>query len=164
MTTRANNRGRGADRTGRSKKRGKFVALGDGLLTSEAWRSLSGSAIRYYIELRRRYNGINNGDLHLSLDEAKSVLRMGKATALKAQQELEKKGFIRKTKQGGFHQRLATTWALTDESTAAALPTHAYKNWKPESKSSVPKQNRVRSRNRTDNVVQLAPSVPKQNR
>ncbi len=44
--------GRGVDRKGRSKKGGKFVRLGNSLLTSEAWRSLSGSAVKYYIELR----------------------------------------------------------------------------------------------------------------
>ena len=69
--------GRGVDNKGRSKKGGKFVRLGDGMLTSEAWRSLSHSAIKYYIELRRRYNGSNNGELHLSLDEAVRVLHMG---------------------------------------------------------------------------------------
>ena len=73
----ANGRGRGIDRQGRSKRRGKFVALGNGLLTSAAWRSLSGGAIRYYIELRRRFNGMNNGELHLSVREAVDALGMG---------------------------------------------------------------------------------------
>ena len=47
--------GRGVDQKGRSKRGGRFVRLGDGLLTSEAWRSLSGSAIKYYVELRRQF-------------------------------------------------------------------------------------------------------------
>ena len=88
----------------RERKGGKFVRLGDGLLTSEAWRSLSGPAVKYYIELRRRFNGTNNGDLHLSLDEAKTMLHIGKTSALRAQQELEEKDLIRKTRKGGFHQ------------------------------------------------------------
>ncbi len=127
--------GRGANKKGRSIKGGKFVRLGDGLLTSEAWRSLSGSAVRYYLELRRRYNGSNNGRLYLSLDEAKNLLHIGKATAQRAQTELVKKGFIRMTRKGGFHQRLATTWALTDERTVNAPPTNDFKKWTAEKQS-----------------------------
>ena len=84
--------GRGVDNKGRSKKGGKFVRLGDGMLTSEAWKSLSGSAIKYYIELRRRYNGTNNGDLHLSLEEARKCLRMARDTVLRVQQEAGRQG------------------------------------------------------------------------
>ena len=116
MTTIRSRRGRGVDHKGRSKNRGKFVALGDGMLTSEAWRSLSGSAIKYYVELRRRFNGMNNGELHLSLEQANKHLGMARDTVLRVQQELVDKGFVRMTRRGGFHQRLATTWALTDES------------------------------------------------
>ena len=134
--------GRGANRKGRSKKRGKFVALGDGMLTSEAWRSLSGSAIRYYVELRRQFNGTNNGAIHLSLEEAKKRLGMAKDTALRAQNELADKGFIRKIKPGGFHQRLATTWALTDEPVPPTPATYDYKNWRPKIKTSVGKLDR----------------------
>ncbi len=119
------------NRKGRSKTGGKFVKLGDGLAASPAFRSLSGPAVKYYIELRRRYNGSNNGDLSLSLDEAKRLLHMGKATAGRARQELQDKGLIRMTKCGGFHQRLAATWALTDERTINRQPSYAYKEWSP---------------------------------
>ena len=156
--------GRGVDRKGRSKKGGKFVRLGDGLLTSEAWRSLSGSAVRYYIELRHRYNGSNNGELHFSLDEARKLLGMARDTALKAQRELQEKGFIRVAKLGGFHQRLATEYALTDEPAPAAAPTHDYRNWRPKEKSSVQKLDPTRSRNPTDNVIPMAASVQKLDR
>jgi DNA-binding transcriptional regulator YhcF (GntR family) len=44
--------------------------------------------------VRRRYNGGNNGDLSLSLDEAARLLGIGKATAARAFAELEAKGFI----------------------------------------------------------------------
>lgn len=134
--------GRGIDKKGRSKRRGKFVRLGNGMLTSEAWRSLSGSAIKYYIELRRQFNGTNNGHLFLSLDDANRRLGMGKSTTTRAQQELVTKGFIRMTQRGGFHQRMATTWALTDEPAPPMQPTHDYKRWQPKRISSVPKQDR----------------------
>lgn len=156
--------GRGVDRTGRSKKGGKFVSLGNGLLTSDAWRSLSGSAVKYYIELRRQFNGINNGSIHVSLEEANKRLGMAKDTTLRAQRELVEKGLIRMTKRGGFHQRLATTWALTDEPVPPTPPTHDYKNWRPKEKPSVGKFDRTRLENPTDNVVPIALSVGKLDR
>jgi hypothetical protein len=122
--------GRGVDRKGHSKTRGRFVALGNGLLTSDAWRSLSGSAIRYYVELRRQFNGMNNGHLHLSHEQTKKTLGMGSHTVLRAQKELQDKGLIRMTMQGGFSQRLATTWALTDEAVPPMRATHDFKNWR----------------------------------
>ena len=122
--------GRGVDKKGRSKKGGKFVRLGDGLLTSVAWRSVPGSSVRYYVEMRRQFNGTNNGSIHLSLDEANKRLGMARDTTLRAQKELTDKGLIRMTKRGGFAQRLATTWALTDEPVPPTPPTHDYKNWK----------------------------------
>ena len=125
----ANGRGRGINRKGRSKTRGKFVALGEGLITSSAWRSLSGGAIRYYIELRRRFNGMNNGELHLSVREAMDALGMGTNTVLRAQRELVAKGFLRVKAEGGFYQRMATTWTLTDEPMGGATATHDYRKW-----------------------------------
>ena len=156
--------GRGVTRKGRSKKRGKFVLLGDGMLTSEAWGSLSGSAIKYYVELRRQFNGVNNGDIHLSLEQAHKRLGMAKDTALRAQKELADKGFIRMTKLGGFHQRLATTWALTDEPVPPTPATHDYKNWRSKIKTSVGKLDSARLENPTDNVIPIVPSVGKLDR
>ena len=105
------------------------MALGNGLLTSEAWRSLSGGALRYYIELRRRFNGQNNGELHLSIVEAMKVLGMGRHTVIRAQRELVEKGFIWCTVAGNWKDRTASTWELTDEPVGTQLPTSAYKNW-----------------------------------
>lgn len=141
---------RGVDHKGRSRTRGKFVALGNGLLTSAAWRTLGGSSVRYYIELRRRYNGMNNGELNLSLAEAERLLHMGHHTVLKAQQELVEKGLIQMRQQGGFRQRLATTWALTDEPVGTRRPGHEYKTW-------VPKQHRTGCRNSTDGEPRAPP-------
>ena len=117
-----------------------------------------------YIELRRQFNGTNNGHLHLSFEEARKRFRMGRDTVLRVQQELAGKGFIRMTKRGGFHQRVATTWALTDEPAPATPPTHDYKNWRAKENPSVQKLNPTRSRNRTDNVVSIASSVQKLDR
>ena len=127
--------GQGLDGKGRSKSGGKFVRLGEGLLTSEAWRSLSGAAIRYYIELRRRYRGSNNGRLHLSQAEARKRLGMGSHSVQRAQAELQEKGFIVLRAAASFYHKRAAEFALTDErddtlTGIAALPGNAWKHWR----------------------------------
>jgi hypothetical protein len=63
-------------------------------LKSEAWRSLSGAAVKVWLELHTRYNGGNNGRLHLSLNEAAETLGLGKAPVQRAYVELTEKGFL----------------------------------------------------------------------
>ena len=53
---------------GKSKRtsEGQYVPLPYAQLKSNAWRSLSGSAVRIWLELHTRYNGGNNGALTFS--------------------------------------------------------------------------------------------------
>src|SRR5215472_12431808 len=53
------------------------------LVNSEAWRTLRGAAVKVFLELRTRFHGGNNGKLHMSLEEAARLLRLGKATVLR---------------------------------------------------------------------------------
>ncbi len=122
-------RRRNANPTGRNKGSGRFFALFYELATSPAFRSLSGPAVKYYVELASRFDGQNNGALHLSGDEAKRLLHMGKTTAYRAQDELEDKGFIRRTIDGDWYRREARTWALTHAQTTVAAATHDYRKW-----------------------------------
>ncbi len=140
MTTK--HTGRGIDRKGRSKRGERFVPIPYTMLRSDAWRSLSGAAVKVYVELRSRYNGGNNGDLSLSMDEAKRLLHLGKATVSRAFIELEEKGFIRKTRSGHWYGRLATTWAVSDRPHGTHSPTNTWKIWQPKNNSSVPRRNR----------------------
>jgi DNA-binding transcriptional MocR family regulator len=127
--------GRGADATGRSKRGGQFVPIPYDMAASIAWLSLSGAAIKVYVELRRRYNGGNNGDLSLSLDEAARLLHLGKATVARALAELEVKGFIRMTTRGRWYGRRATTYAVTDRPVGRYPPTNAWRAWRPASEN-----------------------------
>ena len=99
---------------------------------SVAFRSLSGSALKVWVELHTRFNGGNNGKLRLSLDEAARLLGISKTTATRAFAELQEKGFIRMTRRGQWYGRKATEWAITDRSVEGNLPTQDWKNWKPE--------------------------------
>jgi len=127
-------RGRGVDATGRSKGEDQFVLIPYTMARSPAFRSLSGAALKVWVELRCRFNGGNNGKLSLSWDEAARLLGLSKGTVGRAFNELQEKGFIVMTKRGQWYGRLATTWAVTDKSHQGHLATHAWKHWKPPAK------------------------------
>jgi DNA-binding transcriptional MocR family regulator len=82
-------------------------------LKSDAWRSLSGPAVRLWLELHTRYNGGNNGALSLSYAEAGDLLGMGKATVQRAYGELVEKGFLALEREGNWYSRRAHKWRLT---------------------------------------------------
>jgi len=102
------------DLKGRSRKKIQYVPIPYPMAKSDAWRSLSGAAVKVYVELRSRFNGGNNGDLFLSFAEAGDLLGLGKSTVKRAFDELEAKRFIVKTSDGSFRGRRAATWAVTD--------------------------------------------------
>jgi hypothetical protein len=116
----------------------QFIPIPYSMAHSSAFRSLSGAATKVWIELRSRYNGMNNGDLSVSLDEAARLLGIGKATAHRAFHELEEKGFIKLSKRGNWYGRMATTWVVTDRGNNGYPPTRDWKSWQPpKNKSSV---------------------------
>jgi DNA-binding MarR family transcriptional regulator len=97
----------------RRTSEGQYVPLPYAQLKSEAWRSLSGSAVRVWLELHTRYNGGNNGTLTLSYAEAGDALGMGKATVQRAYAELVAKGFLVLEREGNWYNRRAHEWRLT---------------------------------------------------
>lgn len=106
---------------------------------SAAWRSLSGAAVKVYIELRSRYNGHNNGDLSLSYADAARLLGISKTTIKRAFDELTKKGFVVRMREGHWYGRRAATWAATDRVINVprhSTATNAWKDWSPTSQNS----------------------------
>ncbi len=122
--------GRAVDKTGRSKGEGQYALLPYVLLNSNAWRSLSGSAVKVFLELRTRFHGVNNGRLILSLDEGARILGLGKSTVQRALDELQERGFVICTRKGNWYGRLASTWTVTDQRTNGAPATNAWKAWR----------------------------------
>lgn len=105
------------------------------MLKSAAWRSLGGSALKVYMELRTRYNGSNNGQLILSIRDASNALGLGKATVKRAYDELQDKGFIKLRQPGRFYGRHAAEWELTDQSFNGRPPTNEWQTWAPPEKA-----------------------------
>ena len=109
----------------------QWATLSYRLLRSDAWRSLSGPAVKVWLELRTRYHGKNNGQLALSMDEAARLLGLSKSTVKRAFDELVIKGFLKLTRKGHWYGRLASTWETTDKGRDNQLATNDWKQWKP---------------------------------
>jgi len=119
---------RKANATGRNDKE-RFIALTYDMMKSAAWRSLGGSAVKVYIELRSRFNGGNNGELFLGLSECK-LLRLGKDAVNSALKELAAKGFIEMNVKGEFYHRRATTWFITERpKVKGGIPSNDWRKW-----------------------------------
>jgi hypothetical protein len=116
---------------GRNKGDVPYVNLPYELLNSEAWRTLSGPAIKVFLELRTRFNGGNNGKLHLSLQEAADLLGLGKATVQRAFDDLKERGLVVCTKRGQWYGRRASEWAVFDKAVDGGPPSYAWKQWRP---------------------------------
>lgn len=123
--------GRRRRRRGTERGTDQYLTLSYPMLQSDAWRSLSGPAVKVWLELRTRFNGGNNGRLHLSFETAAKLLGIGKSTIARAYRELEHKGFLVKIQAGHWYGRKATTWRVTDKGTHGEAPTYDWKRWKP---------------------------------
>ena len=83
----------------------RYVQLFHWMMDSEAWKDLSGNARAIYLEISKRYNGTNNGQIVYSLREATRELKIGTSTAKRALDELQDHGFIVAEQRGHFTGR-----------------------------------------------------------
>lgn len=127
-----------ASMTKRSSKKmgeGQYAPLSYAMLKSDAWRHLSGAAVKVFLELHTRFNGSNNGKLRLSYAEAAEALGMGKATVQRAFRDLQDKGFLVLVREGNWYNRQAHEWRLTIKPMMLVkgkdLPTHDWRSWRP---------------------------------
>ena len=100
---------------GKKHKGDRFVALPYTMVESKAFKELSCTAVRIFIELKKRFNGSNNGHIFLSIREAKKICHAGQRSVSRAFEDLVLKGFIKFNKRGAFTYRKATTYYLTCE-------------------------------------------------
>jgi hypothetical protein len=151
------------------RKNGKsppFVMLPKYMITSAAWCSLSGIAMAAYVELGRRYDGTNNGRLHLSAGELSVLRRCSKDTAARGLRELVEKGFADVVKASGFNIKDRTAQAAEYRLTlfhcdvTRHLPSKEFMKWQqPDSERS--RKNISRSDFRDSTVRLVVPRPPK---
>jgi DNA-binding transcriptional MocR family regulator len=111
----------------------RFVQLEEYLLASPAYRSLLPIARALLVEIKRLYNGYNNGELFLSIRGGARLLGVAPNTAAKAFDQLMDRGFIRVRRKGSFDykQRHAREWVLTEYALGERAPEKAYMDWPP---------------------------------
>jgi hypothetical protein len=69
-----------------------------------------------YVQLKRRFNGSNNGSIGYGIRQAADDLHVGKSTAARAFRKLIDHGFIIPAKEGKFDRksRHSSEWLLTE--------------------------------------------------
>lgn len=113
---------------------GKFVHLPEWLQKTGAWATMPPGPRALYIELKRRYNGANNGQIFLSHRDAAVALAVHRNTVGGWFKELERRGFIQMTRAphlGPSGVGRSSTWALTEfRTTDGHKATMAFKKFK----------------------------------
>ena len=116
--------------SGQSHRR--YVGYDYELLETEAFKHLGGGAFKLLTVLRKRFNGINNGDISMSVREGSQLINYSKESISKFFKELEDKGFIKVNQRGSFKykKRHASTWYLTMEEDQQGNKPRTFKHWK----------------------------------
>lgn len=108
---------------GRSISDGRFFQMYEWLMRSVAWQYATVYEKALYIEIKRRYNGKNNGDISMSHREAQDLLQCSNRPVSAAFAGLQDKGLIKATVKGAFDWKVARTgngngratrWELTE--------------------------------------------------
>lgn len=112
---------------------GRFVHLPEWLQSTPAWATMPPGSRALYIELKRRYNGANNGEIFMSHRDAAIALAVHRNTVGGWFRELERRGFIVMTRAphlGPCGVGRSSTWALTEfPTTNGHRATLAFKNF-----------------------------------
>lgn len=124
------------------KGTGRHVQLAEWVMASEAWATMPIGPRALYIELRRRFNGGNNGHIFLSHRDAANALNMGRDTVSRYFKDLIERGFIVVTKghslgPEGIGQ--STHYRLTEEAYESKPATKDFMKWR-QSKKQKPRR------------------------
>jgi hypothetical protein len=125
--------GKAFNKTGRSNKQNRLVALPHYIMDTFAWRRLSVTARAAWLEFARIHNGCNNGKLAMSSRMLGERLGVSKDTADRAIKELLTFGFLQMTRAATFIiKRRAAEYLLThipdDRTEPKCPPSRAFQN------------------------------------
>lgn len=117
------------------KGKSKFIMLDGYVKRSAAWKALTPIEKVAYLEVKWRYDGLNNGRIGLGCRELADELGMSRNTADRALVGLLAKGFTAKAKASAFNvkNRAATEWRLTEYNcdVTGELATKDFMRWQP---------------------------------
>jgi hypothetical protein len=119
----------------RRAKSARHVRIFHRQMQSEAWRHLSGSAVKVLLAMASLENGGNNGEFFLSARTGANMTGLGKDAVNRALHELQEKGFVYCAEPGGFSRKTphAASWGLTWQAGPSGqhrAPSHAYEKWR----------------------------------
>ncbi len=128
-------------RTGGKARIANFVGIERSVMDTPAFISLSKLARALYLDLRRQYNGRNNGDISIA-DEVLKRYGWAHSSVHKGVRELVRHGLIVRTRKGGITAPTAvkpSLYAFCDlpvmanpaKGIAGAMPSLAYRDFKP---------------------------------
>lgn len=113
---------------------GRHVRIEEWFQKEGAWATLPPGPRALYIELKRCFNGVNNGEIYLSHRNAAIALNVHRNTIGPWFKVLEERGFIHMTRAphlGPSGVGRSSTWALAEARTmdgrAASM---AFKKWR----------------------------------
>lgn len=107
----------------RRNEDGHYFQMYEWFMRSTAWQAATVYERALYLEIKRRYNGRNNGDISLSHREAEALLDCSNTAVEKAFKGLQCKGFVKPQQKGSFGWKInkdgrsqgrATRWRLTE--------------------------------------------------
>lgn len=113
----------------------KHIRLYASVTGCEAWRHLTGNAVKVLLALVARDNGKRNGAIGLSSREAAEIAGLSERTAWRCLCELQEKGFIRCTDKGAFSRKVmhSTQWRYTWQAWpggSPSAPTRDFEKWR----------------------------------
>ncbi len=137
-----------------------FIGISRDVANSVAFMTLPPIARALYVDLRRQYNGHNNGDI-CAVDGVLAKYGWSHSTVHKHLKVLLNRGLIVKTRQGGFAamSRTPCLYGFTDEvihanpskGVSGAMPTFDYRKYQVEA-SPLNGKNKSKVHNVTGNV------------
>lgn len=112
---------------------GRFVQLTEYMQSSEAWATMKPGPRALYVEVKRRFNGTNNGKLYLSHRDAAKALNVSRNTISAYFRELEERGFLQMMvahhlTATGIGQ--ASLYALEEETCFGKPATKSFMRWR----------------------------------
>ena len=139
---------------------GRHVQLPEWLQASEAWATLKPGPRALYVELKRRYNGSNNGQIYLSHRDAAAALNVHRNTVGPWFDELQARGFIDLAQApclGPAGIGKASVWALGEMPTSDGKPAQrAFMRWREKQKPRT--KNRTARHNGCDGAAEHRPA------
>mgnify|MGYP001225122558 CR=1 FL=1 len=111
----------------------KFVMLYNWMIDSEAWLDLKPQPRALYVQIKRRFNGDNNGEIFLSHRDAAKFLNMHRNSIGTYFDVLIEHGFLKQTSRphlGPSGVGQSSKWALTELPVNKRPATKEFMRWR----------------------------------